>query len=42
MLGAFLGAYGYKFLYTEGEKQIATRKPVEKIIHPPGSLGQGV
>lgn len=44
ILGATMGSYVYKFIYTEGGKHIEERKrrPVEKIIHPSGSLGHGV
>lgn len=44
ILGAVAGSYFYKFIYTEGGMHVEEkkRKPVEKIIHPPGSLGQGV
>lgn len=42
--GGILGSYAYRFIYKEGEGRIEEkrRQPVEKIIHPPGSLGQGV
>lgn len=44
LLGGAIGSIVYKFIYTENEKhiEIKKREPVEKIIHPPGSLGQGV
>ena len=44
VLGAMAGAYAYKFIYSEGRKNIDERKirPVEKIIHPAGSLGHGI
>lgn len=44
ILGGALGSFVYKFIYTEGGKHVEEKgkKPVEKIIHPPGSLGQGV
>lgn len=44
IMGAAVGSYVYKYIYSESGKQIEekTRKPVEKIIHPPGSLGHGI
>jgi aquaporin Z len=44
ILGATAGAYVYKFIYAESEQNLEEkkRKPLEKIIHPPGSLGQGI
>jgi aquaporin Z len=42
IVGAVLGSALYRFVYTE-KKIIGVKKaPVEKIIHPPGSLGHGV
>lgn len=42
VIGAVLGAALYKFIFSEKKVQDARKVPVEKIIHPPGSLGQGV
>jgi aquaporin Z len=42
VIGSILGAALYKFVYSEKKVQDARKIPVEKIIHPPGSLGQGV
>lgn len=42
VIGAVLGAALYKFVFSEKKVQDARKAPVEKIIHPPGSLGQGV
>jgi aquaporin Z len=42
VLGAILGSVLYKYVYTDKKIQNVRREPVEKIIHPPGSLGQGV
>lgn len=42
IIGGALGAMLYKFIYSEKKVSEARREPVQKIIHPPGSLGQGV
>ena len=44
ILGAAAGAGVYKFIYSEKGKHLEEKKrrPAEKIIHPSGSLGQGV
>lgn len=44
ILGAAMGSYVYTFIYSESGKHIEEkkRKPVEKVVHPPGSLGQGI
>lgn len=42
IIGGALGAMLYKFVYSEKKVSEARKEPVQKIIHPPGSLGQGV
>lgn len=42
LIGGVLGAVLYKFIFSEKKVQETRREPVQKIIHPPGSLGQGV
>ncbi len=41
-IGAGIGATLYKFVFSDKRIQNTSKVPVEKIIHPPGSLGQGV
>jgi aquaporin Z len=43
-LGAALGSFAYKFIYSEGKNHLEEKRraPVQKIIHPSGRLGQGV
>jgi len=43
-LGAAAGSFVYRYIYSDSGKHIEEKrqKPVEKIIHPPGSLGQGI
>lgn len=44
IMGSVVGSYFYKYIYSESGKHIEekNRRPVEKIVHPPGSLGHGV
>ena len=44
ILGAAVGSYVYKFIYSESGTHVEEkeRKPVEKMIHPSGRLGRSV
>lgn len=42
LLGAAAGSMIYRYIYSERKMSDARKEPAQKIIHPPGSLGQGV
>lgn len=42
LLGAAVGSMVYRYIYSQRKISEAQKEPVQKIIHPPGSLGQGV
>lgn len=42
LLGAAIGSMVYRYIYSQKSIHSARKEPVQKIVHPPGSLGQGV